>query len=349
MNNENMNNEMNSMGQNGVPTTASVNTQFTPVNNGGVSSDGVPSMVAGAMPVSTAPTSVNSSGMNSVPVIDPASVNEVVSPSSASNSVDAVQGGLGQAQLQGQPTLMASPASGDNTNPDAQKKKNNLIIIIMAGVALLLVVCGIILSVIGNSNKNEEAPTPAPVVNRAQQKFLDLARKYVDAASSLWASDNLLCQNATNASEALRPSQLSSVDAYSGPAYYYLFIDSSATDELKLDVDDSRSVAGWVRIGKSDSSYYVALSDGVNYIVDKGTEFGVVFNNLTVDDVKTDGNGSFYQYLNGEIFGSNTDGNGWGIGDVSLLTDGDDSNNGIYMSNGKKTAGYTPFCVNVNS
>ena len=343
MNNENMNNETNnSMGVNGVPTTPVVNTQLNPVNNGVVSSDGLSSMVGGTMPV-------NSSSMGSVPVIDPISVNEMVAPSSASNPVNAVQGVPGTTQLPGQQALMPSPVSGDNANPDAQKKKNNLIIIIMAAVALLLVVCGIVLSFLGNSKENEVTPAPAPVANRAQQKFLDLASEYVEAASSLWSSDNVLCQNATNPSEVLKPSQLSSVDAYSGPAYYYLFIDTSATDEIKLDVDNSRAVSGWVRIGKSDNSYYVALSDGVNYIIDKGTEFGVLFNNLTVDDVNTNGNGSFYQYRNGEIFGSNTDGNGWGIGDVSLLTDGDDSNDGIYMSNGKKTAGYTPFCVNVNS
>ena len=51
--------------------------------------------------------------------------------------------------------------------------------------------------------------------------------------------------------------------------------------------------------------------------------------------------------MNGEIFGSNTEGNGLGIGDYILLTDGDDSNDGIYMSNGKKTSGWTPFCSNV--
>ena len=79
-------------------------------------------------------------------------------------------------------------------------------------------------------------------------------------------------------------------------------------------------------------------------LVDTGTEFGTKTTELKESDVITTGNGSNYQYKNGEVFGSNTEGKGWGIGDYKVSTDGDESNDGIYMSNGPKTSGWTPFC-----
>ena len=116
---------------------------------------------------------------------------------------------------------------------------------------------------------------------------------------------------------------------------------------MKLDVENNTPVSGWVRVGKTDNSYYVALSDGTNYIVDKGPEFGIKSTDLTIKDVVTTGNGSNYQYINGEIFSSNTDDNGWGIGDSKVLSDDDESNDGIYISKGKKTSGNTPYCSNI--
>ena len=226
------------------------------------------------------------------------------------------------------------------------KKKPSMIVIVAAVVVLLAVVGAVVYFLFFKGSGEVNKPEPNPVSEEAT-KLMALAGKYVDAVDALWTSDNMLCQNATNPLEMLKPSALSGVDAYGGPAFYYVFIDTKNSSEMKLDVDDSTDVAGWVRIGKNNDSYYVALSDGVNYIVDKGTDFDVPFSTLSASSVITGGNGSLYQYLNGEIFGSNTDGNGWGIGDVAILTDGDDSNDGIYMSNGKKTAGYTPFCTNV--
>ena len=201
-----------------------------------------------------------------------------------------------------------------------------------------------------SSNKNNPVPNNVPANNSAvsvETEFLTLANKYVAAVNKLWTSDSMECQNAVDQTEILKPSNLSDIDAYGGSAFYYVFINTKDENEMKLDVDDQRSVAGWVRIKKSDNSYYIALSDGKNYIVDRGTEFGISSSNLSEKDVVTTGNGYNYQYMNGEIFGSNTEGNGWGIGDYILLTDGDDSNDGIYMSNGKKTSGWTPFCSNV--
>ena len=220
--------------------------------------------------------------------------------------------------------------------------KNNSNIIILAIVALILLVgIGIgIFMIYKPINKPKSN-------NDSKTEFLNLAKKYVEEVNKLWNSDEIVCQNASNPSEFVKPSQLSNIDAYGGNAFYYVFINNKDASEMKLNVNSQKAVAGWVRIGKSDNSYYIALSDGKTYIVDKGYEYGKVYSALSSKDVMTNGNGFNYQYMNGEIFGSNTEGNGWGIGDYKLLTDGDDTNDGIYMSNGKKTAGYTPYCTNI--
>ena len=253
-----------------------------------------------------------------------------------------------------QPTMMQQPTMETPTMVETQpqmtetpKKNNNNLIIILAVVVILAVAIAGGFFLFGGTNENEQTPQQPTNNNEEEKAFLALAGKYVDAVAELWESDKMVCQNATNATEMLKPSELSTSDAYGGPAYYYVFINTKDDTEMKLDVDDSTDVAGWVRIGKTDSSYYVALSDGTTYIVDKGTEEGEKFSNLTVKDVFTKGNGNNYQYFNGEIYGSNTDGNGWGIGDSVVLNDDDDTNDGIYMSNGKKTGGYTPFCNNI--
>ena len=44
------------------------------------------------------------------------------------------------------------------------------------------------------------------------------------------------------------------------------------------------------------------------------------------------------------ILGSQTGGEGWGIGDYAVMTDEDEENNGIYMINGDKNTGWTPYC-----
>ncbi len=230
------------------------------------------------------------------------------------------------------------------TNLEQRSKTNNTSLIIILLVSILLVGIGIgCYLVFSGVNKNTNRASS----NNSKKEFLTLANSYVTKVQELWNNDALVCQDAINPGLLLKPSALSDKDAYSGNAFYYVFINTADASELNLGISNQKPVAGWVRIGKSDNSFYIALSDGKNYIVDKGTEYGVLASSLTVNDVITTGNGNNYQYMNGEIFGSNTEGNGWGIGDYKLLTDGDDTNDGIYMSNGKKTAGYTPFCTNI--
>ena len=237
-------------------------------------------------------------------------------------------------------------------NGSEAPKKNNLVIIIAVIVVLVAIVCGLIFMLGGSkenesgNNSNESNEGSSSVAT--QTEFLTIANKYVAAVEKLWTSDSMVCQDAKDSSLVVKPSELSATDKYEGDASYYVFINTADSTEMKLDVDNQKAVAGWVRIRKSDNSYYVALSDGTNYIIDTGTKMGTPFTSLTASDVVTTGNGSNYQYMNGEIFGSNTDGNGWGIGDYAISTDGDSTNDGIYMSNGKKTGGYTPYCSNAS-
>jgi hypothetical protein len=244
-----------------------------------------------------------------------------------------------------QPMGVNPPVSGE----EVPKKKPSIVVIVAAVAVVLAIIGAIVYFVFGKDSGNEvKKPEPTPVSTEATQ-FFSLAGEYVDAVNTLWTNDELVCQDAANPTIVKKPSELSSVDSYGGPAFYYVFIDTKNSTEVNLNVDNSKGVAGWIRVGKANGSYYVALSDGENYLVDKGTDFDVPFSSLSSKDVVTGGNGSMYQYLNGEIFGSNTDGNGWGIGDVAILKDGDDSNDGIYMSNGKKTDGYTPYCAKASN
>ncbi len=246
-----------------------------------------------------------------------------------------------------------TPATGAPVGEEP--KKNNTLIIVIALLAVVVIGACLYFFVFkdknnngGNSGSNGgNGGNNQPVTKTEEAKFLELANKYVETVDKMWKEDKMVCQDAKDATQSLKPSELSSTDQFEGPAFYYVFIDTAASDEMKLDLTSDRQVAGWVRIGKSDGTYYVALSDGKNYVVDKGTENGVVSSSLTASDVVTTGNGNNYQYKNGEIFGSQTDGNGWGIGDAVVLSDEDPSNDGIYMSNGRKDGGYTPFCSNL--
>ena len=242
-----------------------------------------------------------------------------------------------------------TPVVGEQTVQAGENKGGKSPVTAIVIVLLLLVGVGVGVFLATTKNKEKEnTVVEQPVQNtQAQEEFLALANKYVTAVSGLWNDDAMVCQDAVKKEETLKPSALASKDSFEGDAFYYVFINTKDSNEMKLNVDDTRAVAGWIRIGKADNSYYVALSDGTNYIVDKGTEFGVKSTDLTINDVVTTGSGSNYQYMDGEIFGSNTDGNGWGIGDYAISTDGDDTNDGLYMSNGKKDSGWTPFCSNV--
>ena len=249
---------------------------------------------------------------------------------------------------------MEGPAMGEQpVNPEEPKKKNTLLIVIIAVVVLAGIAAGVYFGFLkdekgdnsGDKDKSGEKQDKTPTEDPSSKEFLELAGKYVDAVKALWTSDGMTCQDALDQTLNKIPSQLSDTDSYSGPAYYYVFINTADATEMKLNVESTRAVAGWVRIGKKDNSYYVALSDGTYYIVDKGTENNVPFSSITSKDVVKTGNGNNYQYYNGVIYGSDTDGQGWGIGDYVNMTDGDDTNNGKYMSNGPKDGGYTPYCT----
>ena len=207
--------------------------------------------------------------------------------------------------------------------------------------------------------KSNDEPASAPKDNTnttvkeddsVQSEFLDLAKEYSSTVEKMWKEENILCQDALDASKVVKPSELSESNSFGGTAYYYVFIDTDATDEIKLNVSNTKSVAGWVRVGKKDNSFYVALSDGKNYIVDKGDGQDVTAietSDLKTSDVNTSGNGNNYQYKNGTIYGAASQGDGWRIGDAVVLNDSDTTNDGDYMSNGPKDGGYTPFCKNV--
>ena len=389
MNNENMNNELNTMGPSVAPTITPVNpanpvtpvvadpsmvVEPTPVSAPEVPVAAPPVMVAEPTPVSVpeapvvappvmaaepAPVSAPEAPVVAPPamVVEPTPLNvpeapvapqPTIMPETVPNPA-IVQPELNPQQPMGvnpqQPMDVNPPASGEET----PKKKPSIIVIVAAVVVVVAIIGAIVYFVFGKESDNEvKKPEPTPVSSEATQ-FFALASEYVDAVNTLWTNDELVCQDAANPTDVKKPSELSSVDSYGGPAFYYVFIDTKNSTEVNLNVDNSKGVAGWIRVGIANGSYYVALSDGVNYLVDKGTDFDVPFSSMGTKDVVTGGNGSMYQYLNGEIFGSNTNGNGWGIGDVAILKDGDDSNDGIYMSNGKKTDGYTPYCAKANN
>ena len=246
-----------------------------------------------------------------------------------------------------------SPAMGEPTAmPEEPKKKSNLLIIIICAVVLVGLGIGAFIMFGKGDNKDpKENPTDNTTTkdDGAKSEFVTLAKQYADAAEKMWKNDNMLCQDSLDATKTVKPSELSDSNAYGGPAYYYIFIDTDASDEIDLGVSKTKSVAGWVRIGKTNGDVYVALSDGTNYVVDKGEDKDVVAvkaSELKASDVSTSGNGNNYQYKNGTIWGASTKGDGWRIGDSVVLNDDDETNNGDYMSNGPKDGGYTPFCKN---
>lgn len=248
-------------------------------------------------------------------------------------------------------TPMDNPGMGAQPTPTEEpKKKNNLLIIIIVAVVLIGAGIGLYFALSGKDDEPEEpTPTPTPkedTPTAEQTAFYELAGKYVAAVEELWTNDKMVCQDAADTTKELKPTELSDKDSYGGDAYYYVFINTKDDTEFKLNVETTKDVAGWVRIGKADKNYYVALSDGTNYIIDPGTDpgKGIAFSTLTAKKVVTNGNGSNYQYMDTQIIGSNTDGEGWGIGDWKLLSDDDESNNDIYSIFGNKTSGYTPYC-----
>ena len=251
-----------------------------------------------------------------------------------------------EAPLVSDAPAVGTPAAEQPVLAEEPKKSNKMIIIIGAVVAV--VVIGVVLFFVLGKKEEEPKPEPTPTVPEKDNKeeFFALANKYLAAVNELWENDNMVCQNAKKPTEFLKPSQLPDKDKSGWTAYYYVFIDSYSTDEMKLNVDDDTKVNGWIRINKSNGDRYVALSDGTNYLLDKGYEKDIAISTLSKADVITTGNGDNIQYRDGEIFGSSTEGDGWGIGDFKNTRDGDDSNNGIYTSFGKKTGGQTPWCKN---
>ena len=250
--------------------------------------------------------------------------------------------------------MMGGPEPMPGTEP---AKKNNTPVII---AIVAIVVIGLGVGAYFMFGGKEEEPTPVNPTNNTteentkEKEFLALVNKYVDAAKEMWTGETVLCQDPTKPKstkkdnkdfEMVKPTALPDADSWGGNASYYLFIDTNKSDEINFGVSDSTKVAGWVRVIKKTGEYYIALSDGTNYVLDKGTDFDFKASDLTTTDVHTDGNGNSYQYFDGEIFGSGTDGNGWGIGDYAIIRDGDDTNNGNFMTNGKKDGGFTPFCV----
>ena len=338
MNNEN--NEVNSIQNQEAPTVIPEPTtpEVTPIVEAPVTPEVTPVVTGPSMPDVTpmAP-------QTPVPEVNPLMSNPMPSMPDATSMPN---------------TTITPSAEPGSTAPTTEepKKKNNLVLIIIIAVVLIGLCVGIILIVSGSkkeeskpndNDKSGEKETKPAETSKVESDFLALANKYVEAVDKMWKADLMTCQDGQDQTKSLKPSELSATDAYGGNAFYYVFINTKDDTEMKLDVDSDKDVAGWIRVGKADNSYYVALSDGTNYIVDKGMEFGIKSTELKESDVVTKGNGNNYQYMNGQIFGSNSEGNGWGIGDYKISTDDDDTNDGIYMTNGLKTAGWTPFCSNV--
>jgi len=103
--------------------------------------------------------------------------------------------------------------------------------------ATALVVIGVVLFFVlgkkdekenNNNNNNNNNNT---TTQTAETEFLALSNKYVDAVRELWDNDQMVCQNATDATQELKPSELSDTNQYSGPAYYYVFIDSDGISD----------------------------------------------------------------------------------------------------------------------
>ena len=255
------------------------------------------------------------------------------------------------------PPMDGPMMGGTEPMPGTEPEKKNNTPIIIAIVAIVVIGLGVGAYFIFSGKDEEPAPTPTnntTVDDSKEKEFLALANKYVDAAKEMWTGETVICQDLTKPKstkkdntdfEMGKPTTLPDADSWGGNASYYFFIDTNKDDEINFGISNSTKVAGWVRVIKKTGEYYVALSDGTNYIIDKGTDFDFKASEVTTKDVHTDGNGYSYQYYDGNIYGSATDGEGWGIGDYQIILDGDDTNNGSYLTWGPKSGGMTPYCV----
>ena len=255
------------------------------------------------------------------------------------------------------PVTPEAPTGETTTAPTEEKKDNKLAIILIVFAVVLAIGACLWFFVFNknesgdngggnNNNNNNGGGNTTPTTNSGAEEFLALAKEYAAAVDTLWKEDKMQCIDAHDPSKLLKPSELSSTDAEEGVANYFVFIDSDNSEEMNLNISNPKKVYGFVRIDKASGSHYIGLSDGTNYILDKGNSINKpTTTELTVSDVHTDGNGSFLQYRNGTIYGSSTEGDGWGIADYSLLSDDDESNDGIYSSFGPKT--YTSYCSNI--
>lgn len=131
------------------------------------------------------------------------------------------------------------------------------------------------------------------IENSRKDTFVDIAKSYANAATTLWAADGLACSKKgdttnTNVNSA-------ALDA----GTYYIEINSQTTPVELLQSGGksswgNRNVKGFVKVtvdANRKTTYNVALSDGTHYINDSVAE------SLVRGNVKTDGNGSTYSAI----------------------------------------------------
>ena len=357
-----MNNENNNLGQNLNPASMPEQTPVTPVPMPEVTPV-APAPMPEPTPVAPAPmpeAPVAPAPMPEAPVAPTPMPAAPVAPAPMP-AAPVAPAPMPETPVSPAPTSEMTPTMGPNpmqsATPEEPKKKNNMVLIIVI-VAVVLIGVGVGLYFIlsgkddknndtSNSNNNTNNTQPSASTSK-QTEFLNLANKYVAAVDKMWKEDKMVCENATDFTQFLKPSELSVKDQYKGSADYYVFINTVDESEMKIDVDDNTPVAGWIRINKESGNYYVALSDGTNYIVDAGYKVNKpTSTELTANDVITTGNGSNYQYYGGLILGHATNSDAWGVGDYKIMTDGDDTNDGIYSQQGPKTGSYTAYCTNI--
>ena len=254
------------------------------------------------------------------------------------------------------PVVEAAPVAEDT-------KETKTMLPILLGIIIVLLAAGLVYYAF---IRKENCPKPAPLTCPEQEEceivdedqivkeynekleFIELAKKYVDSAKNLWNNGKVTCQNqyAKGVDKEnipfVAPKKLAKKDTYGGEAVYYLFVDNENKEEIDFGVKTDKKIAGWVKIG-ANGSVYAALSDGTHYLVDKGDN-SLQFKDVTYKNIVARGNGNNYQFKNGMILGSQTGGEGWGIGDYAVMSDEDEENNGIYMINGDKNTGWTPYC-----
>ena len=257
------------------------------------------------------------------------------------------------------PPMDGPMMSGTQPMPTEPEKKNNMTLII-AIVAAVVVIGGVGAFFLFGKSKDEEPTNTSTEENKTvdttkQTEFLALVKQYVDAAKKMWDDETIVCQNPNNREklEMLKPSALpnSSTNKQGEKTNvdYYIFFNTKDSTEINFGVSNTNDVAGWVRVrtdkdDKTKQTYYIALSDGTTYVVDKGYEKDFRASDLTVNDVHIDGDGNYYQYFDGEILGAANKGDGWRIGNSVVLKDNDDTNNSDFNSQGPKNGGYTPYC-----